>query len=124
LLYKFMKIKDIDWRAKLRPLYRFATKLPPIVRSLAGLALIGAGFIGIVMPILGFWMAPLGVLFISADIPPLRRRVEAWLEERGDEREPLALPRPARAGTRSGDARNGNLDKPRRAAPVSRRSRR
>jgi hypothetical protein len=75
-----MNIKDIDWRAKLRPLYRFAAKLPPVVRSLAGIVLIGAGFLGIVMPILGFWMAPLGLLFIAADIPPLRRRVERWLE--------------------------------------------
>src|SRR5688500_6524772 len=81
-----MSIKDIDWRAKLRPLYRFATKLPPLVRSLAGLVLIAAGFLGIVMPILGFWMVPLGLLFIAADIPPLRRRVEKWLENDGDER--------------------------------------
>jgi hypothetical protein len=75
-----MNIKSVDWRAKLRPVYRFGTKLPPVVRSLAGLALIAAGVLGIVMPILGSWMAPLGLLFIAADIPPLRRRVERWLE--------------------------------------------
>ena len=75
-----MNIKNIDWRARARPLYRFATKLPPVVRSLAGVVLIFAGFLGIVMPILGFWMVPLGLLFIAADIPPLRRRVDAWLK--------------------------------------------
>ena len=85
-----MNIKNVDWRAKVRPLYRFATKLPPVVRSLAGVVLIFAGVFGIVMPILGFWMAPLGLLFIAADIPPLRKRVDAWLRE--DRDEPLLLP--------------------------------
>jgi hypothetical protein len=37
--------------------------------------------LGIVMPLLGFWMAPLGALFIALDVPPLRRRVEVWLGE-------------------------------------------
>ncbi len=66
-----MSLQDIDWRAKLRPLFRFGTKLPPGVRSLVGLVLITPGFAGIVMPLLGFWMAPLGVMFIALDIPPL-----------------------------------------------------
>jgi hypothetical protein len=75
-----MSIKDIDWRAKIRPLYRCGTKLPPVLRSLVGIVLILAGFVGIVLPILGFWMAPLGLLFIAADFPPLRKRVEKWLD--------------------------------------------
>jgi hypothetical protein len=74
------KLASVDWRAKLRPLYRFAMRLPPVIRSLAGLALIVAGVLGIVLPILGFWMAPLGVMFIALDVPPWRRRVERWLE--------------------------------------------
>ena len=74
-----MSLKDVDWKKKLRPLYRFGTRLPPVVRSLVGLLLIGAGVLGIVMPLLGFWMAPLGALFIALDVPPWRRRVEAWL---------------------------------------------
>ncbi len=76
-----MNIKNVDWRSKLRPLYGFATKLPPVIRSLVGVVLILAGFLGIVMPILGFWMAPLGLLFIAADIPPLRKRVQRWLDD-------------------------------------------
>jgi hypothetical protein len=76
-----MNIKNVDWRSKVRPLYGFATRLPPVVRSLAGVVLILAGFLGIVMPILGFWMAPLGLLFIAADIPPLHKRVERWLDD-------------------------------------------
>jgi hypothetical protein len=111
-------LKDADWwRKKLRPLYGFATKLPPIVRSLAGLALIAAGFLGILMPILGFWMAPLGLLFIAADIPPLRRRVEKWLENDGDERARPGRPRAAtKAGEIPGKNVRGNVRKPRRAA--------
>lgn len=52
--------------------------LPPGVRAVLGvLAIIGgvAGF----LPILGFWMLPLGVVLIALDIPPLRRRVLRWL---------------------------------------------
>ena len=36
-----MNLKNIDWRAKLRPLYRFGKKVPPVLRSVLGLALIG-----------------------------------------------------------------------------------
>ncbi len=115
-----MNIKDLKdanwWRTKLRPLYRFATKLPPFVRSLAGLALIAAGFLGILMPILGFWMAPLGLLFIAADIPPLRRRVEKWLEsddERAGPGQPQAAPN---AEAIPGKDAGEHLRKPRRAA--------
>jgi hypothetical protein len=76
-----VSLGDIDWKAKLRPLYGFGTRLPPVARSLVGLLLICAGVLGIVMPLLGFWMAPLGALFIALDVPPLRRRVEVWLGE-------------------------------------------
>jgi hypothetical protein len=54
-------------------------KLPPVVRSLAGLVLVVAGVLGIVLPILGFWMAPLGLMFIALDVPPWRKRVARWL---------------------------------------------
>jgi hypothetical protein len=73
------RLRDVDWRAKMRPLYRFALKLPPVIRSLAGLVLVVAGVLGIVLPILGFWMAPLGLMFIALDVPPWRKRVERWL---------------------------------------------
>lgn len=52
--------------------------LPPGVRAVLGvLAMIG-GVVGF-LPILGFWMLPLGVVLIALDIPPLRRRVLRWL---------------------------------------------
>ena len=76
---RLQSLRNVDWRAKLQPLYGYAMKLPPGVRSLAGLVLIVAGVLGIVLPILGFWMAPLGLMFIALDVPPWRKRVEHWL---------------------------------------------
>lgn len=53
-------------------------KLPRGLRSLLGLVLIVAGLFGF-LPILGFWMSPLGAALIALDVPPLRRRLLAWL---------------------------------------------
>lgn len=50
------------------------------VRMGAGVALILGGVLGF-LPILGFWMLPLGVIVLSVDSPVmrrLRRRVEVW----------------------------------------------
>jgi hypothetical protein len=35
---------------------------------------------GVILPLLGFWLVPIGLLFIALDIGPLRRRVEVWFE--------------------------------------------
>jgi hypothetical protein len=42
-------------------------------RIATGTALVGGGFLGF-LPILGFWMVPLGLLVLSHDIPAVRRR--------------------------------------------------
>lgn len=52
--------------------------LPPGVRSVLGLLAMAGGVVGF-LPILGFWMFPLGVVLIALDIPPLRHRVLRWL---------------------------------------------
>jgi hypothetical protein len=52
--------------------------VPPGLRSVLGIVLIVGGVFGF-LPILGFWMIPLGGAFIALDIPPLRRRLMAWL---------------------------------------------
>ena len=78
-----MNLKNIDWRKKLRPLYEWGKKVPPVLRSLLGLLLIGFGVLGF-LPILGFWMVPLGALFIALDVPPWRRRVERWFDNDGE----------------------------------------
>ena len=55
-------------------------RLPPGIRSLLGVVLMAGGLLGF-LPILGFWMFPLGVAVVITDFPPLRRRMERWLNE-------------------------------------------
>lgn len=61
--------------------YRFLKQgkryLPPVIRGFLGILLILAGIAGF-LPILGFWMIPLGIALLATDIPPLSR----WLVKR------------------------------------------
>ena len=48
---------------------KFITRLqsfPPLPRQLIGITLVCLGFLGF-LPILGFWMIPLGLIVLSAD---------------------------------------------------------
>jgi hypothetical protein len=47
-------------------------RVPTGLRSVLGLLLMVGGVLGF-LPLLGFWMLPLGVAFVALDIPPLRR---------------------------------------------------
>ena len=50
----------------------------------AGLLLIAGGFLGF-LPILGFWMIPLGLILLAKDIPFLKRptgQALVWLDRR------------------------------------------
>lgn len=52
------------------------------VRLPAALLLIAGGFVGF-LPVLGFWMVPLGLLLLALDVPILRGpmvRLVQWLE--------------------------------------------
>jgi len=61
--------------AILRDGFRWAERnVPPGLRTLVGLLLFVAGFFGF-LPILGFWMTPLGAVLMAMDVPPLRRWV-------------------------------------------------
>jgi hypothetical protein len=42
------------------------------LRVALGLLMVAGGFFGF-LPILGFWMLPLGLLILSVDFPPVRR---------------------------------------------------
>ncbi len=51
-----------------------------IVRLIIGAALILGGLLGF-LPVLGFWMVPLGLLILSVNLPIVRRwrrRGEVW----------------------------------------------
>ncbi len=55
-----------------------------IARIIIGLALIAGGVLGF-LPVLGFWMVPLGLLVLSVDLPivrRMRRRIEVWWGKR------------------------------------------
>jgi hypothetical protein len=53
---------------------RFALPLPrhPILRTVVGVALVIGGLLGF-LPVLGFWMIPLGIVVLSIDFPAVRR---------------------------------------------------
>ena len=54
------------------------------VRIPAGILLICGGLIGF-LPVLGFWMLPLGLLLLSLDVPPLKHptaRALDWIDRR------------------------------------------
>jgi len=76
--------KQESWKAKLvvkmRQTYRWGEQnIPPGLRSIAGLLLIVGGIFGF-LPVLGFWMIPLGAVLLALDIPPLRRRLRKRLD--------------------------------------------
>jgi hypothetical protein len=66
-----------------------------IVRVCIGVTLILGGFLGF-LPVLGFWMVPLGLMVLSIDLPIVRRgrrRIEVWW---GNRRKAQAAKRAAR----------------------------
>jgi hypothetical protein len=63
----------------LRKGYRWSEDhIPPGLRLVAGLLLMAGGVFGF-LPILGFWMIPLGAMLVAMDIPPLHRRLRRRL---------------------------------------------
>jgi purine-cytosine permease-like protein len=65
---------------------RFSIRVPQsrTWRVLLGIALILGGMVGF-LPILGFWMIPLGLIVLSIDFHPIRRmrrRFQLWWARR------------------------------------------
>jgi len=67
------------------PIYNWALQAPAPLRWGAGLLLIVGGAFGF-LPVLGFWMIPLGVLLLAIGSPRVRetakaaiRRARAWI---------------------------------------------
>ena len=75
---------------------RFLLDSSPWVRIPPALILFFAGFVGF-LPILGFWMIPLGLLLLAQDIPPLRKplaKVLNWIDRKLPEQK-KSKPEPA-----------------------------
>ncbi len=54
-------------------------RVPVGVRSVVGVLLMAAGVFGF-LPIIGFWMFPLGLAFVALDIPWTRQHIHNWME--------------------------------------------
>jgi len=52
--------------------------VPPGLRLVLGLLLIGGGFLGF-LPVLGFWMIPLGIAVAALDLRPLGQAAKALI---------------------------------------------
>ena len=53
-------------------------KVPYGIRTLLGILLMIGGVLGF-LPILGFWMFPLGMAFIALDLPFTQKRIENFI---------------------------------------------
>jgi hypothetical protein len=84
--------------------YRMPLPRSRLLRITLGVVLLIVGLFGGWLPILGFWMAPLGLLILSVDIPRVRRwrrRFAVWFARKHPG---LA----AKLGMRSDPEANGN----------------
>ncbi|MBL9034961.1 MAG: hypothetical protein JNN33_09360 [Rhodospirillaceae bacterium] len=72
-----------SWKAALRAAHRGLLwcdrSLPRYTRGALGVLLVLASPLGL-LPVLGFWMLPLGLGLIALEVPPWRRRMLRWLE--------------------------------------------
>ncbi len=92
---------------------RFGSKVIDLPGSRAarvalGILLILLGFLGF-LPVLGFWMVPLGLIILSADIPAVRRinrrttvALSRWWTGRKARREGASAPGRTAAVTKPG----------------------
>lgn len=53
--------------------------VPVGVRSVFGVLLMVAGVFGF-LPIIGFWLFPIGVAFVALDVPWTRQHIHDWME--------------------------------------------
>src|SRR3546814_14290141 len=70
---------------KPHPLYNWALQAPAPLRWSLGLLLIVGGVLGF-LPVLGFWMIPLGVMLVASGSPRVRhvaKRAIRWGSGRG-----------------------------------------
>ena len=73
----FAQFKKQTIRA-VRKVVRWGRRLPPGVRTVLGIPFVLGGLLGF-LPVLGFWMIPVGLALIALDVPPLARALDRWL---------------------------------------------
>ena len=68
--------------------YRIGLPGHPVLRITLGMLMVLFGLLGF-LPVLGFWMVPVGLAILAIDIPPVRRfqrrmtvRLGNWLHRR------------------------------------------
>ena len=88
-----------------RVLYWGRNHVAPGLRSLLGVLFMAGGVLGF-LPVLGFWMFPLGVAFVALDVPSSRHRIDRWMMRLAQDAELLP---PAPAPERSSSARGAPL---------------
>jgi hypothetical protein len=66
-------------------LARIKLRVPFGMRTLIGMSLIVGGVFGF-LPVLGFWMIPLGFLVIGLDVTAVQKRCKAWRARRAVQR--------------------------------------
>lgn len=73
-----------DWRVAtrhgLQRALQLGERIPRGLRTLCGVPLLVGGLLGF-LPVVGFWMLPLGLGLIALDVPLLRRKLESWLAD-------------------------------------------
>jgi len=71
-----------SWLRLLRVVHRSLLwgdrRLPRGIRALLGIVLVLLAPFGF-LPVLGFWMLPVGLGLIALEVPPWRRRLLHWL---------------------------------------------
>lgn len=78
---KLMSIRT-SWLRLLKVVHRALLwcdrRMPRGTRGAAGLVLVGLAPLGF-LPVLGFWMLPVGLGMIALEVPPWRRKLLHWL---------------------------------------------
>ena len=54
------------------------SRIPFGIRAVLGILFVVGGVFGF-LPVLGFWMIPVGLVLIALDVPPLRSWLRSWL---------------------------------------------
>ena len=79
------KLKAAELKREIEIIARKVTRwshdhLPPGIRSIVGVLFFVGGCFGF-LPILGFWMIPVGIMLIMLDLPFLRHYVVDWMND-------------------------------------------